>query len=357
VKVLFAMTTPYLPEETGGVASTTHELCRRLQARGDEVAVLAAFHGGGMLIRRRALARMLGGPRWFDTDRSLGYDVYRSRDPLACLPDLCARRAKPVVVAQNGAVSLLCRRAAEAGSASIAYIHDGSLADPGEVDGIPHPVVHVTPSEFMRARLRARVGVEPEVIPPLVDPDAYRTPTDRRNVLFVNPIPRKGLEIALALAARRPEIRFDFVEAWPLRHRVIRLLQARAAHHGNVRLLRRTDDMRPLYRAARIVLAPSLCDEAWGRVATEAHVNGIPVLASDSGALPEAVGPGGLIVGRDAPIGEWAAAFARLWGDQEEYGARSRAALEYSTRPAIQPETIVGRVSEVIARLGSSNAG
>ena len=62
----------------------------------------------------------------------------------------------------------------------------------------------------------------------------------------------------------------------------------------NVDRAQHMTDMRPLYAATRVLLAPSLWYESWGRVATEAVINGIPVLASRSGGLPEAVGEGGI---------------------------------------------------------------
>ena len=58
-------------------------------------------------------------------------------------------------------------------------------------------------------------------------------------------------------------------------------------------------DVKEIYKTTSVLLAPSLWYESWGRVATEAVMNGIPVLASSSGGLPEAVDVGGVIL--DAP--------------------------------------------------------
>ena len=60
-------------------------------------------------------------------------------------------------------------------------------------------------------------------------------------------------------------------------------------------------DMRSVYARSRLVLVPSQCDEAWGRIVTEAQISGVPALASDAGGLPEAVGPGGILMPRNAP--------------------------------------------------------
>ena len=51
--------------------------------------------------------------------------------------------------------------------------------------------------------------------------------------------------------------------------------------------------MRPIYGSTKALIAPSLWWESWGRVTTEAVFNNIPVLASNSGGLPEAIGGAG----------------------------------------------------------------
>jgi glycosyltransferase involved in cell wall biosynthesis len=83
-------------------------------------------------------------------------------------------------------------------------------------------------------------------------------------------------------------------------------------------------------------------------MATEAHINGIPVLGSDRGGLPEAIGPGGLTVAHDAPIADWLAAFARIWDDRNAYDAFARAARAYSKRADIQPDTITAKLQHVL---------
>jgi glycosyltransferase involved in cell wall biosynthesis len=65
---------------------------------------------------------------------------------------------------------------------------------------------------------------------------------------------------------------------------------------------------RPEYFAlTKILLAPSVWPEPFGRVAAEAMINGIPPLVGDRGALPDVLGGdfangGG---GRVLPIPEW----------------------------------------------------
>jgi len=57
-----------------------------------------------------------------------------------------------------------------------------------------------------------------------------------------------------------------------------------------------TPDPRDFYRVSRAVPVPSLWRESLGRVPMEALANGIPVVASDRGALPETLGDAGFVI-------------------------------------------------------------
>jgi glycosyltransferase involved in cell wall biosynthesis len=79
-----------------------------------------------------------------------------------------------------------------------------------------------------------------------------------------------------------------------------------------------------LYRSFDVLAVPSLPQPGWleqfCRVAVEAMASGVPVVASDSGALPEVVGPAGLLV----PPGDPAALAGALRRIGSETGLWSR---------------------------------
>src|SRR5271156_3811764 len=100
----------------------------------------------------------------------------------------------------------------------------------------------------------------------------------------------------------------------------------------NVTLAPPQQDMRKVYGRCKILLAPSVWEEGYGRVVTEAQISGIPVVASTRGGLPEAVGPGGILLDLDSPISDWAAAVRKLWQDQRHYRELSAAAVAHAQR-------------------------
>ena len=106
-----------------------------------------------------------------------------------------------------------------------------------------------------------------------------------------------------------------------------------------------TADPRDFYPAVfartKLLLMPSLWLESFGLVAKEAMFNGIPVLASNRGALPETIGDAGFLFdiparytseGREVPMAEevlpWIERIIRLWDDAVYYERCSLAARE-----------------------------
>jgi glycosyltransferase involved in cell wall biosynthesis len=203
-------------------------------------------------------------------------------------------------------------------------------------------------------RFRAAYGPGAQVIRPLFRAERYVTPRDPKEVTFINPHPVKGVELAFAVAGLCPEIPFRFVEGWPMNAAEQAALEARTALLPNLRLQPRTHDMRQVYQATHTLLVPSQWEEAWGRVATEAHYSGIPVLGSDRGGLPEAVGPGGRVLPHDAPAAVWAAALREYWNDRAVYQAACDAALAYARRAEIDPQR---QIAELASMLAESAAG
>ncbi|WP_413774393.1 glycosyltransferase [Marinobacter sp. AN1] len=108
---------------------------------------------------------------------------------------------------------------------------------------------------------------------------------------------------------------------------------------GNITWLDRLHDMRKVYSKTRILIVPSQWREAWGRVVSEAHMSGIPVLASNIGGLPESVGPGGQLLD-PTDVEAWNSALRTMWNDPEVWSDYSTSAKNFSLRSDLRENDI-----------------
>jgi len=153
---------------------------------------------------------------------------------------------------------------------------------------IPPDRLHVVPTGIDLTRFRPGSGQD------VRERVGYHGPL----LLFVGFVtPRKGLDdLALALRRVRSDLRLLLVGRWqPGYQRRFELLLGDARHKvipvGYV-----PDDQLPAYyQAADLLVLPSLL-EGFGLPLVEAMACGTPVLATDAGAIPEVVGPGGHLV-------------------------------------------------------------
>jgi glycosyltransferase involved in cell wall biosynthesis len=353
-RLLFATTYVHFPQGGGGAERNTHELCLALQRRGIEAGVWCGLRADSSLLSHRNRLKRFLLRQPLPRDSGCGYPVFRGWDwSEAAAAEVAARFRPDLAIVQMPHPEPLLRLLRHSGVPSAVYVHEvESIDDLGPLsrDGVPF----LANSEFTAERLHRQCGIAARVVRPLIDPACYVTRTRRERVLFINTVPRKGVDIALRLAESRPDIPFDFVWYWTMKPDQLQALKARAAAAGNITLHPPTRDMRPLYARARLLLAPSQWEEAWGRVATEAQINGLPVLASDRGGLPESVGPGGILLPADAPHSAWLAALSELWDNPEVYSRYAAAAAQYARRPEIQPAVIADQLYRLLPELASA---
>jgi glycosyltransferase involved in cell wall biosynthesis len=258
-------------------------------------------------------------------------------------------RHRPDILVTYGGDPLtreILRRARHRGVATVFTLHNFGYLNPSPFADAD---VVLVPSRFAAHYYREALGLNCTVLPNLVDwPRACVERHEPRYLTFVNPSPEKGVwafaRIADELGRRRPDIPILVVESRGTEADVAACgLDLRA--HSNVFFMPHTPDPRRFYRVSRIVLMPSVWWENQPRVAVEAMVNGIPVIGSDRGGIPEALGRSGISLplpqrmtpaARLLPTPEevlpWVDAIVRLWDDEPFYDELRRRALVESER-------------------------
>lgn len=232
------------------------------------------------------------------------------------------------------------------GIATVFPLHNLNYRDPAS---FAHADAVIVPSQFAADYYRRSLGLSCSVLSNLIDHDRIRAErTGPGYLTFVNPSIEKGVyafaRIADELGRTRPDIPLLVVEARGT-ERTLADCGLDLREHGNVNLMSHTHDPRHFWSAARVCLMPSLCQETQGLVAIEALVNGVPVVASDRGALPETLGEAGIVLPlpnrltpktRILPTAEevapWVEAVIRLWGDRDFAREHRRKALKEARR-------------------------
>ena len=347
MKILMCSAQPYLPQVVGGAQASTHELSLEARDLGHSVSALVGLGGEGWTaLRGRVLLRLQ--KRQAVRDNGLGYPVFRAWRPEVAAADL-ARSLKPdvAVIPTSRAVPLGQALRAEA-VPLVVYLRDVEFDELGGAISHLKGAHFIANSHFTAQRYNKAFGIQSTVIPPLFRRESYLSVADGEFVTFVNPHPLKGLDIALALAERLPDIPFNFVSGWALSAEDQQRLDGRLKGMPNVVLRARTRDMREVYRQTRVLIAPSRWEEAWGRIVSEAQFSGIPVVATRIGGLPESVGPGGILIDKDAPIDNWVQAVEQIWRDADLRSRLSEAAKTYSMRLELDRRTQIGLFLSVL---------
>ncbi len=204
----------------------------------------------------------------------------------------------------------------------------------------------IVPSRFARERLRElgapldweRVHVLP---PPLREPEAVSPGRDRPSsggeapyaLVVARLAPEKGVDVAID-ACRLARMPLVIAGEGPERAALV----ARAGS-GDVRFVGHVDDaeLARLRAGASIALAPSRSAETYGLAVAEALSAGVPVAASEVGALPELLESPELVAPGDATA--LAGAIERLAGDRVA-GERGRERVRALAAPELVADAL-----------------
>jgi Glycosyl transferases group 1 len=250
------------------------------------------------------------------------------------------------------------RCARERGIPIVLALHDFHFRSSAALQDLGAVIV---PSQFAASYYHRILDLSCDVLPCPISVDRSRALSrEPRYVTFVNPSCEKGVfaftRIADELGRRRPDIPLLVVEGSGTERTLVDCgLDLRVP--GNISVMARTPDPRIFWGVTRICVMPSLRWESQPLAAIEAMINGIPVVGSDRGGIPETLGDSGIVLGlpsrlspatRELPtaaeVEPWVKAIIALWDDREWYSELSRRAIVESNRWA--PEVLEPRYVE-----------
>lgn len=327
----------------GGAVHSTVALAEEAAAAGHEVRLVVASEDPyarlprltSALVRLERGSKGLGAIAWRVHDRlSWSTTVTAGAVPLERASDLPAAvgRVHPPggLLVINSVRHLDLRRlhdiARRTGSRTVWYLREeASLVTLAEMELKPDALV--ANSRPLAARAADIWGRPCAYVPSVISRDGLVEPSTRDVLLAINPIPSHGLDSLLALARAAPGRRLVLQESWHLSDADLGALQRAIEPLPNVELRRHAD--RPLvFRDAWALLLPHSGQElgaARPRVALEAQLLGIPLLAHDISGLSAAAASAELLVPDGAGPQAWIEAIARLEADYERFSRVARA--------------------------------
>jgi glycosyltransferase involved in cell wall biosynthesis len=288
----------------------------------------------------------------FPADLNEGVRVYRGWDQLKGFPEVIATEKPDALVIQSVRPDShdIATIAVQKNIKTFFYVHDVTTVERMRHLPAIAGVEFMANSRFTADLIRESMGLPCEIIPPLMKPWPSSAGAQQKMVTMINPRGVKGGDIAIEVAEKCADIPFLLVEAWSGKSAEVRRLKQKAARLKNVTWMPVQKDMRTIYEMTRLLLVPSQCKETWGRVVTEAHFFGIPSIASRIGALPDTVGPGGVLVEPDASATVWANAVRSLWDQPDVYHGYAQAAKIFSQREEIDATHVIQRFLRLLER-------
>jgi surfactin synthase thioesterase subunit/glycosyltransferase involved in cell wall biosynthesis len=277
LKILLAQNAVYHPAHGGGEKSN-RLLMEALAARGHQCRVVARgatdLDMEGVHIRAAADSQLRGA---FIAEAA----AFRP-DAILCSTDDPAQLLLEPALATAARVVFLVRATLPLPfGPDCAFPNEAQTARIRQVDTV------VGVSQYAADYVRRHAGIDAVHVPISLMareawPDLGRF--DNEFVAMVNPCAVKGIAIFLALADAFPEVRFAAVPTWGADAADRAALAARP----NVSVLDPFDHIDRLLARTRVLLVPSLWAEARSRIVVEAMLRGVPVIAADTGGLPEA---------------------------------------------------------------------
>lgn len=215
---------------------------------------------------------------------------------------------------------------------------------------LPKGLNIIANSPFIASVLSNILGGDYRVVLPFINQEDYKVvKRERKYVTFINPVPQKGVKIAIEVAKQLPDIKFLFVKGNWFHYRGSEehfISEARSL--PNIEFWENKEDVRRIYEVTDILLVPSIFQETFGRVILEAQVNGIPVIASRVGGIDYTLGLGGVLVDSPESAEAYVKAITELKSNVKYYEDLSFLAVQNTQRVEFNPDFQINNFIEII---------
>lgn len=111
-----------------------------------------------------------------------------------------------------------------------------------------------------------------------------------KKITFINPVKEKGADFVLKLAKEMPQEQFIAVEGWYKNEDFYNHMSS------NIAYFQLQTDLSNIWNETKLLIVPSIVEEAFGRVIVEASIRGIPVIAHNKGGISEALNGAGILL-------------------------------------------------------------
>ncbi len=228
----------------------------------------------------------------------------------------------------------IMREAREAGIPVVFYLVNSGYKDKST---FRYASVVVTDTEATAKLYDERFGMKCHPIGKFVDVNLIKPPIRKPEfITFINPSFEKGVNVFMPMAKlaaqEYPEIKFLVVQSRGRWATALKVLKFSVDDFPNVKIIGHQKDMRAVYACTKALLLPSTWHESGARVIAEALINGIPIIASNTGGSAELVGRGGVVLdlpekirenrGEPADLttaGMWLEEVRRIWYDKVHF--------------------------------------
>lgn len=311
MKFLFA--SPHaLFDSSSGAAISMYNMLRELCKQGHQVATIqASIYDSKASYEARPLPDKLPLRPFSYQEHGINHTIIPSRHwyrpnmtaiEESCFEDIYNKflhQAKPDVLITYGGMLLertMLRNAREQGIKTVFFLVNASYQNMLSFKDVE---LIITDSQSTSDYYKNKHRLDVKVVGKILDKDHYlATNRSPQYITFINPTPEKGarlvFELARKIQARDNTIKFMIVESRGTVMDTLKILKDSHPLPSNITVMPTQHHMRDIYKLTKLLLLPSFVQESGSpRVALEAMINDIPIIACNHGGTHEMVGDAG----------------------------------------------------------------